>query len=124
MKCDPDVDLDTDTAIVMRFLETARGIELLRGEAVFDVGADPERPSVVRCGSVSARTVGTRIPGEAVGDGEPGHCSAVSPARLLPDNRRPAPLRCRMLSRGRNRSATFAAMSAWRLQSGRGRRDR
>lgn len=55
------VDLNTDTAIALRFTPEERGIELLRGEAVFDVVPDPQRPFVVRGNGVRARAVGTRF---------------------------------------------------------------
>jgi len=55
------IDLNTDTAIALHFSETERGIELLRGEAFFDVVPDPRRPFVVRGGGLSVRAVGTRF---------------------------------------------------------------
>ncbi|UIY45290.1 FecR family protein (plasmid) [Methylobacterium radiotolerans] len=55
------VDLNTDTALALRFTPGERGIELLRGEAVFDVVPDPQRPFVVRGNGIRARAVGTRF---------------------------------------------------------------
>lgn len=55
------VDLNTDTAIAVRFTAGERGIALLRGEASFDVVPDPSRPFVVRGGDLSVRAVGTRF---------------------------------------------------------------
>jgi transmembrane sensor len=55
------VDLNTDSALAVRFTERERGIELLRGEASFDVVPDPHRPFVVRGGGLSVRAVGTRF---------------------------------------------------------------
>lgn len=55
------IDLNTDTAIALHFSETERGIELLRGEAFFDVVPDPRRPFVVRSGGLRVRAVGTRF---------------------------------------------------------------
>jgi transmembrane sensor len=55
------VDLNTDTAIAVRFTEGERGIALLRGEASFDVVPDRSRPFVVRGGGLSVRAVGTRF---------------------------------------------------------------
>ncbi|MBB2963426.1 transmembrane sensor [Methylobacterium sp. R2-1] len=55
------VDLNTDTAITVRFTERERKIELLRGEASFDVVPDPSRPFVVRGGGLSVRAIGTRF---------------------------------------------------------------
>ncbi|MFD1330762.1 FecR family protein [Methylopila musalis] len=61
-------DLNTDTALAVRFTPQERGVELLRGEAVFDVTPDPRRPFVVRAHGVSARAVGTRFFVRADGD--------------------------------------------------------
>lgn len=55
------VDLNTDTAVAVRFTAQERGIELLRGEASFDVVPDPSRPFVVRGGGFSVRALGTRF---------------------------------------------------------------
>lgn len=55
------VDLNTDTAIALRFTPGERGIELLRGEAVFEVVPDRDRPFVVRGSGLSVRAVGTRF---------------------------------------------------------------
>lgn len=55
------IDLNTDTAIALRFTAEERAVDLLRGEAVFDVVPDPQRPFVVRGNGVSARAVGTRF---------------------------------------------------------------
>ncbi|KQQ14244.1 iron dicitrate transport regulator FecR [Methylobacterium sp. Leaf123] len=55
------VDLNTDTAIAVRFTQGERGIALLRGEASFDVVPDSSRPFVVRGGGLSVRAVGTRF---------------------------------------------------------------
>ncbi|WP_298966930.1 FecR domain-containing protein [uncultured Methylobacterium sp.] len=53
------VDLNTGTGLVLRFGATERRVELLRGEAVFDVAPDPARPFVVQGGGLSVRAVGT-----------------------------------------------------------------
>ncbi|TNC10017.1 DUF4880 domain-containing protein [Methylobacterium terricola] len=53
------VDLNTGTAIALRFSGAERRVALLRGEAVFDVARDPGRPFVVEGGGVSVRAVGT-----------------------------------------------------------------
>mgnify|MGYP005993273889 FL=1 len=55
------VDLNTDTALALRFTAGERGVALLRGEAVFDVVPDAARPFVVRGNGVRARAVGTRF---------------------------------------------------------------
>lgn len=53
------VDLNTGTAIALRFTGAERRVELLRGEAAFDVARDPGRSFVVEGGGVSVRAVGT-----------------------------------------------------------------
>lgn len=55
------VDLNTDTALALHFTEQEREIELLRGEASFDVVPDPDRPFTVRGNGLSIRAVGTRF---------------------------------------------------------------
>ncbi|MFG5117287.1 FecR family protein [Methylorubrum sp. POS3] len=55
------LDLNTDTAVALRFTPNERGIELLRGEAVFDVASDRDRPFVVRGAGLIVRAVGTRF---------------------------------------------------------------
>ncbi|MGX7707743.1 FecR family protein [Methylobacterium sp. Gmos1] len=65
------VDLNTGTAIALRFTEVERRVELLRGEAVFDVARDPGRPFVVEGGGVSVRAVGTVFVVRADGAGRP-----------------------------------------------------
>ena len=54
------VDLNTDTAIVVRYSEGERRILLLRGEAFFEVARNPQRPFVVDGFVLKARAVGTR----------------------------------------------------------------
>ncbi|KQP30643.1 iron dicitrate transport regulator FecR [Methylobacterium sp. Leaf104] len=65
------IDLNTDTAIALHFSETERGIELLRGEAFFDVVPDPRRPFVVHGDELSVRAVGTRFFVRAGGTDKP-----------------------------------------------------
>lgn len=55
------IDLNTDTAVVLRFTAGERGVELLRGEAVFEVVPDRERPFLVRGAGLRVRAVGTRF---------------------------------------------------------------
>lgn len=55
------VDLNTGTGLVLRFSDAERGVEILRGEAAFDVVPDPARPFVVRGDGLSVRAVGTRF---------------------------------------------------------------
>lgn len=53
------VDLNTDTALAVRFDEGRRRIELLRGEAFFDVMKDPRRSFIVEEGTITATALGT-----------------------------------------------------------------
>ena len=53
------VQLREDSAIAVRFDAHQRGIELLRGSALFDVGKDPVRPLRVHTGNILLRDVGT-----------------------------------------------------------------
>jgi transmembrane sensor len=67
------VDLNTDSAIAVRYSQAERRIELLRGEAFFNVINDPARPFVVDDASLKARALGTRYAvrapqGTALGD--------------------------------------------------------
>ncbi|AEG01257.1 FecR family protein [Methylomonas methanica] len=51
--------LNTDTALAVRFSENQRRIELLRGEAYFQVAPNKQRPFIVDGGDAEARAVGT-----------------------------------------------------------------
>lgn len=64
------VTLNTDTAIRTAFNDEIRRVELLRGEALFDVAKDPGRPFVVVAGQVRVRAVGTSFTVRAHDDGE------------------------------------------------------
>lgn len=65
------IDLNTDTALIVRFTTQERRISLLRGEASFDVVSDPRRPFTVEAGGLSARAVGTRFFVRADGTDQP-----------------------------------------------------
>lgn len=54
------VTLNTDTAVIVDYSAGTRHIELLRGEAFFDVAHDPQRPFVVEDGTLAAKAIGTR----------------------------------------------------------------
>jgi len=51
--------LNTDTALAVRYSDNLREIELLRGEAYFEVAPNKQRPFVVDGGQATARAVGT-----------------------------------------------------------------
>lgn len=51
--------LNINTAIEVRYSDSQREIELLKGEAYFQVAKDPARPFTVSAGSTSATAIGT-----------------------------------------------------------------
>jgi transmembrane sensor len=55
------VTLNADSRIQLRLDRTHRGIELLRGEALFKVAHDPSRPFTVRTNTATVQAVGTQF---------------------------------------------------------------
>ena len=53
------VTLNTDSEILVRYSDTLRAVELLHGEALFDVAKHKSRPFVVTAGHTNVRAVGT-----------------------------------------------------------------
>jgi transmembrane sensor len=53
------VKLNTNSAVEVRYTETVRNIQLLRGEALFDVAKNKARPFVVQANDTLVRAVGT-----------------------------------------------------------------
>ncbi len=53
------VSLNTNSKIAINFSNEARNINLLRGEVLFDVAKDRQRPFVVSAGDTRVRAVGT-----------------------------------------------------------------
>jgi transmembrane sensor len=53
------VTLNTASEIVVNFSQALRSVELVRGEALFDVAKNRARPFVVAAGDTSVRVVGT-----------------------------------------------------------------
>jgi transmembrane sensor len=53
------VHLNTGTAISVAYSNTSRDVNLLRGEALFEVESDPARPFTVFAEGVTAKAVGT-----------------------------------------------------------------
>ncbi|MFT4251219.1 MAG: FecR domain-containing protein [Caulobacter sp.] len=53
------ITLNTATRLRVHYTAGRRSITLERGEALFDVAKDPDRPFVVRAGSTEVRAVGT-----------------------------------------------------------------
>lgn len=84
--------LNTDTAIEVDYSAGARRIHLLRGEAFFDVVADPARPFVVDDGQLTATALGTKygvevapVPGVVVEQGQVRVEAGAGRAELGPD---------------------------------------
>lgn len=55
------VTLNTDSSLQVQLQSTHRDIELLRGEALFKVAHDPNRPFIVRTRRAIVRAVGTQF---------------------------------------------------------------
>ena len=55
------VQLNTDSALRVRYGKSERRLVLERGQAFFDVAHDPARPFVVDAGKASVRALGTRF---------------------------------------------------------------
>jgi transmembrane sensor len=55
------VQLNTNSALNVRFDGGVRRVELVRGQAFFDVAHDPARPFVVVAGDTEVRAIGTRF---------------------------------------------------------------
>lgn len=66
------VTLNTETTIRAAFDGKMRRVDLLRGEALFDVAQDPARPFVVVAGDVRVRAVGTSFTVRTHADGQVG----------------------------------------------------
>lgn len=55
------IHLNTDTAINIHYSTSARHIELLQGEAAFEVAQDNHKPFIVASGNIQTRAVGTQF---------------------------------------------------------------
>lgn len=55
------VDVNTQSEIRVAFTGTERRVELVRGEAFFDVAKDPARPFIVTTDLATAKAIGTRF---------------------------------------------------------------
>ena len=55
------VELNSRSRVRIHFTESERGIELLQGQALFDVAKNPERPFIVRSDDTHVRAVGTQF---------------------------------------------------------------
>lgn len=61
--------LDTATRVRVRLAGDERTVDLVSGQALFDVAGDPARPFVVRAGQVRVTALGTRFDVRRSGDG-------------------------------------------------------
>jgi transmembrane sensor len=55
------IEINTDSALQVRFSDTQRAIKLLKGEAFFRVAHDASRPFVVSAGDANVKAVGTQF---------------------------------------------------------------
>jgi transmembrane sensor len=55
------VDLNSRSRIEIRYSNRSRNVELLQGQALFNVTTDPARPFVVNSGNTRVRAVGTQF---------------------------------------------------------------
>jgi|KBSMisStaDraftv2_1062788.scaffolds.fasta_scaffold196032_1 transmembrane sensor len=53
------ISLNTDSEVVVRYSDQRRDIDLVRGEALFDVAKNKARPFVVHAGDTAVRAIGT-----------------------------------------------------------------
>ncbi|MDY6922868.1 MAG: FecR domain-containing protein [Pseudomonadota bacterium] len=60
--------LNTASRVVVSFSDTQRSIQLIEGEALFDVARDPARPFLVVAGEARVRAVGTSFTVRRLGD--------------------------------------------------------
>jgi transmembrane sensor len=65
------ISLNTDSEVVVHYTKAMRAIDLVEGEALFDVAKNKERPFIVRAGNTQVRAVGTsftvlNLPGQPV----------------------------------------------------------
>jgi len=55
------VELNSRTQLSVHFTDTERDVELLEGQALFNVAKDPQRPFIVRSRNLAVRAVGTEF---------------------------------------------------------------
>ncbi|MBP5856544.1 FecR family protein [Marivibrio halodurans] len=92
------VTLGPESAISVRYDPDGRQVDLLAGEAYFDVVSDPGRPFRVAAGTVRARVLGTRFD---VWRGEEGTAVSVAEGRVRVENPAAAPPVSVILTKGR-----------------------
>jgi transmembrane sensor len=79
------VDVNTQSEIRVAFTSTERRVELVRGEAFFDVAKDPARPFIVTTDLATAKAIGTRF---SVYRAQSGTIVTVAEGRVLVRDRR------------------------------------
>jgi transmembrane sensor len=82
------VDVNTQSEIRVAFTSTERRVELVRGEAFFDVAKDPARPFIVATDLATAKAIGTRF---SVYRAQSGTIVTVAEGRVLVRDRRVVP---------------------------------
>lgn len=55
------VHLNTQSELTVRMTEDSRNLELIQGEAMFEVARDPSRPFRVRSGEITVEAIGTQF---------------------------------------------------------------
>ncbi|MEI9988600.1 MAG: FecR domain-containing protein [Rhizomicrobium sp.] len=53
------ISLNTQSEVVVRYSKSRRDIDLIQGEALFDVAKNAQRPFIVHAGDIAVRAVGT-----------------------------------------------------------------
>ncbi len=61
------VQLNTDSAVRVRYSAGQRRVELVRGQALFQVAHNPQRPFIVAAGDTQVRALGTRFDVRRIG---------------------------------------------------------
>jgi transmembrane sensor len=79
------VDVNTQSEIRVAFTNSERRVELVRGEAFFDVAKDPARPFIVTTDLATAKAIGTRF---SVYRAQGGTLVTVAEGRVLVRDRR------------------------------------
>ncbi|MDP1051476.1 FecR family protein, partial [Klebsiella quasipneumoniae] len=63
------LDLNSDSAVGLRFSATERRIRLIRGEILLTSGHDPHRPLIVETAAGDVQALGTRFAVRELNDG-------------------------------------------------------
>ena len=111
------VDLNSDTAIAVTYTRAGRQVRLLRGEAHFQVAANPARPFIVDANAVSVRAVGTAFNVRLANAGVEvlvthGRVQVAPPLPPFADSgRAAAPVELPLLSAGHKVTVSTAAQS-------------